>query len=49
MLGSNEQSQDADDAGQDGREPAKIHLNLDLEADVDLHAKIRGDVILGMT
>ena len=35
--------------GRDGDGPAKIHLNLDLEAEVDLKANILGDVTLGLT
>lgn len=38
-----------ENGGRDEDEPAKIHLNLDLEAEVDLKAKILGDVTLGLT
>jgi hypothetical protein len=33
----------------DGDESAKIHLNLDLEAEAELKANMVGDVTLGLT
>jgi hypothetical protein len=44
--GANEDGQVEQQGEEDAR---KIRLNLDLEVELDLHAKIQGDVTLGLT